>query len=104
MNPRLAEIIARRKELADLVKRAADMEELKKYKQELKNLQDEEALIIERARIADELAGGGGNPVPAPGNTPQGNKYDSIEYRNAFMAYVTSGGPRYYRNKSTDIC
>ena len=28
MNPRLAEIIARRKELADLVKRAADMEEL----------------------------------------------------------------------------
>lgn len=61
MNPRLAEIIARRKELADLVKRAADMEELEKYKQELKNLQDEEALIIERARIADELAGGGGN-------------------------------------------
>ncbi len=94
MNPRLAEIIARRKELADLVKRAADMEELEKYKQELKNLQDEEALIIERARIADELAGGGGNPVPAPGNTPQGNKYDSIEYRNAFMAYVTSGGKK----------
>lgn len=94
MNPRLAEIIARRRELAGLVERAANMGELEQYRQELKDLQDEEALIVERARLADELAGGGGNPVPAPGNAPQGNKYDSIEYRNAFMAYVTSGGKK----------
>lgn len=94
MNPRLAEIIARRRELADLVERAANMGDLEQYRQELKDLQDEEALIVERARLTDELAGGGGNPVPAPGNTPQGSKYDSIEYRNAFMAYVISGGKK----------
>lgn len=94
MNPRLAEIIARRRELAGLVERAANMGDLEQYRQELKDLQDEEALIVERARLADELAGGGGNPVPAPGNAPQGSKYDSIEYRNAFMAYVISGGKK----------
>ena len=94
MNPRLAEIIARRRELAGLIERAANMGELEQYRQELKDLQDEETLIVERARLADELAGGGGNPVPAPGNAPQGSKYDSIEYRNAFMAYVISGGKK----------
>lgn len=94
MNPRLAEIIARRRELAGLVERAANMGDLEQYRQELKDLQDEEALIVERARLADELAGGGGNSVPTPGNTPQGSKYDSIEYRNAFMAYVISGGKK----------
>lgn len=105
MNPRLLEIIARRKELAGLIQRAADMEALNKLKQELKDLQDEENLIVERARLADSLAGGGGTPVPVPSNAPSTNRYDSIEYRNAFMNYVLSGGkrtiPAEYRNNAT---
>lgn len=94
MNPRLLEIITRRKELKELVERAADMGELNKYKQELQSLQEEETLLIERARIAESLVGGGGKPLPTPANNAQDSKYDSIEYRNAFMNYVLSGGKK----------
>lgn len=93
MNPRLLEITARKKEIQGLVERAATLEELQTLRTELDGLMQEEAMIIERERIAGQLQNnpGQGNPI-TPNATPASEMYETVEYRNAFMNYVLSGG------------
>lgn len=101
-------------------------EELEKYEKEVKNLQEERAAIIQQqeqrtsllaAIAAGEVPDGNGNVTaptvlrsiaPADGSGAQQrtaavDKYDTMEYRKAFMNYVCRGVaiPTEYREANT---
>lgn len=106
-------------------------EELAKYEKEVKDLQEERAAIIQQqeqrtsllaAIAAGEVPDGNGNTTaptvlrnikPADGSGAEQraavNKYETMEYRKAFMEYVTRGVtiPKEYRqdavSQTTDV-
>lgn len=106
-------------------------EELAKYEKEVKDLQEERAAIIQQqeqrtsllaAIAAGEVTDANGNPTaptvlrnikPADGSGAEQrtavNKYETMEYRKAFMEYVTRGVtiPKEYRqdavSQTTDV-
>lgn len=106
-------------------------EELEKYEKEVKDLQEERAAIIQQqeqrtsllaAIAAGEVPDGNGNVTaptvlrniaPADGSGAEQrtavNKYETMEYRKAFMEYVTRGVtiPKEYRqdavSQTTDV-
>lgn len=110
MNKELLEILQKKKELGARIERAKTTEELKELEQELAKLNQEQEVLVERARLASQINSdpGIGTPVPTPGKAPAGvtaSMYDTPEYRSAFMKYVLSGGkeeiPATYRAAGT---
>ena len=106
MNKELLEILQKKKELGARIERAKTTEELKSLEEELTKLNQQQEVLVERARLASQINNDPdfGTPAPAPGKAPAGvtaSKYDTPEYRNAFMKYVVSGGkeeiPAIYR-------
>lgn len=117
----------------DVEERGAQLtaEELAKYEKEVKDLQEERAAIIQQreqrtsllaAIAAGEVTDANGNPTaptvlrnikPADGSGAEQrtavNKYETMEYRKAFMEYVTRGItiPKEYRqdavSQTTDV-
>lgn len=90
---RLNEILERKKEIRSMLEgnAAVDMEALEK---ELRALNDEQAEIERRQQMANEIQTGAieSTPVDKPGETQaRKNLFDSLEYRDAFMAYVCRG-------------
>ena len=110
MNKELLEILQKKKELGARIERAKTTEELKSLEEELTKLNQQQEVLVERARLASQINNDPdfGTPAPAPGKAPAGvtaSKYDTPEYRNAFMKYVVSGGkeeiPAIYRAAGT---
>ena len=110
MNKELLEILQKKKELGARIERAKTTEELKELELELAKLNQEQEVLVERARLASQINSdpGIGTPVPTPGKAPAGvtaSMYDTPEYRSAFMKYVLSGGkeeiPATYRAAGT---
>lgn len=96
MNARLAEINARKQEIRELLK-GTDNIDLDKLQKEIDDL-DKEAREIQRreemaAKINIAPTSSTVRKKPKPEEKPpeKRNKYDSEEYRSAFMAYVTGG-------------
>ncbi|MSC57772.1 phage major capsid protein [Lachnospira eligens] len=117
----------------DVEERGAQLtaEELAKYEKEVKDLQEERTAIIQQqeqrtsllaAIAAGEVTDANGNPTaptvlrsikPADGSGAEQrtavNKYETMEYRKAFMEYVTRGVtiPKEYRqdavSQTTDV-
>ena len=90
---RLNEILERKKEIRSMLEGngAVDMEALE---QELRALNDEQTEIERRQQMANEIQTGAieSAPVDKPGETQaRKNLFDSLEYREAFMAYVCRG-------------
>lgn len=96
MNKELLELLEAKKVLRSKIENAKNMEELNSLKDELNALENKEALIIERSKMAQKLANNpaAGNtlPVPGKGMEEKPDLYSSVEYRSAFMKYVLSGG------------
>ena len=96
MNKELLELLEAKKVLRSKIENAQNMEELNSLKDELNALENKEALIIERSKMAQKLANNpaAGNtlPVPGKGMEEKPDLYSSVEYRSAFMKYVLSGG------------
>ena len=107
---RIAEINARKLEIRSLLegKEDVDMDALEK---ELRELNEELAKLEKRAAVAASIQEGKIQaPVvdkPAQEERKVENKFDSMEYRNAFMNYVCRGEkmPAEFRDntKTTDI-
>lgn len=107
---RIAEINARKLEIRSLLegKEDVDMDALEK---ELRELNEELAKLEKRAAVAASIQEGKIQaPVvdkPAQEERKVENKFDSVEYRNAFMNYVCRGEkmPAEFRDntKTTDI-
>lgn len=97
INARLAEIAARKVEIRRLLE-SEDKVDLEKIEQELKNLEDEEQELRKRLDIAKGIESGtvetriiATTKVETPENRAVPDKYDTPEYRKAFMDYVTRG-------------
>lgn len=117
MTKELLEIMQKKKELNTRIERAKNIEELNSLKAELDALIAEENFVIQRNAMAAELNKNSniGNPVQVPGKemaaADDADRFASVEYRSAFMNYVTSGDinkiPVEYRSnettKTTDV-
>ncbi len=97
INARLAEIAARKVEIRRLLE-SEDKVDLEKIEQELKNLEDEEQELRKRLDVAKGIESGtvetriiATTKVETPENRVVPDKYDTPEYRKAFMDYVTRG-------------
>ncbi len=97
INARLAEIAARKVEIRRLLE-SEDKVDLEKIEQELKNLEDEEQELRKRLDVAKGIEAGtvetriiATTKVETPENRAVPDKYDTPEYRKAFMDYVTRG-------------
>lgn len=97
INARLAEIAARKVEIRRLLE-SEDKVDLEKIEQELKNLEDEEQELRKRLDVAKGIESGtvetriiATTKVETPENRAVPDKYDTPEYRKAFMDYVTRG-------------
>ena len=95
MEKRLKEIMARKAEIRSMLE-TGDQVDLKTLKTELEDLAAEERSIQERQELADKINVGEvrGLQVPKPGEKLDENRAadtDSMEYRKAFMFYVTRG-------------
>ena len=69
MNKELLELLEAKKVLRSKIENAQNMEELNSLKDELNALENKEALIIERSKMAQKLANNpaAGNTLPVPG-------------------------------------
>lgn len=117
MTKELLEIMQKKKELNTRIERAKNIEELNSLKAELDALIAEENFVIQRNAMAAELNQNSniGNPVQVPGKemaaADDTDRFASVEYRSAYMNYVTSGDinkiPVEYRSnevtKTTDV-
>lgn len=111
-NKELKELLEQKAVLRSKIETCEKAEDLEVLEAEMRSLTEREELLVKRAALLDEVNKGAGNPVPAPGKvTEPVSKYDSMEYRNAFMKYVLTGGkteiPAEYRadgvTKTTDV-
>lgn len=68
MNKELLELLEAKKVLRSKIENAQNMEELNSLKDELNALENKEALIIERSKMAQKLANNpaAGNTLPVP--------------------------------------
>lgn len=117
MTKELLEIMQKKKELNTRIERAKNIEELDSLKAELDALIAQENFVIQRNAMAAELSKNSniGKPVQVPGKEVEAaedtDRFASVEYRSAFMNYVTSGDinkiPVEYRSnevtKTTDV-
>lgn len=113
MSKELKELLEQKEIVRSKIAKCQSKEELETLKAEMDALTAKEEFLAERAAMIESLNAGGGTPVPAPGKATEvtASKYDSVEYRNAFMDYVLSGGkkdiPVEYRadevTKTTDV-
>lgn len=102
MNKRLQEINARMQEIRSSLE-GADAEQLTALEAEITQLEEERSLIQRREQAADKIGNGEvtGRNLPKPGlqagaaasEAEQRSAYDSVEYRNAFMAYILRNQP-----------
>lgn len=115
MNKELLELKQKKEELHGKIARAKNIEELNGYQAELDAIINQENFIIQRDQMAAQLNQNKnmGKSVAVPGKAPaeEEDRFDSLEYRNAFRNYVTSGDinaiPIEYRGnevtKTTDV-
>lgn len=112
MDKRLREIIERRAAIRKELEEREDKIDLDAVKKELEDLEAEEKEIRARQELADGIAAGFGDPIEKPeerhGNEPAADDpLDSVEYRKAFMEYVTQGKaiPEEFRDSAltTDV-
>jgi HK97 family phage major capsid protein len=93
MEKRLKEILARKTEIRSLLEAGGEVD-LDKIQAELASLEDEERQIQQRMEIAGKINTGEirGNVItPLAPEKREATGTDSLEYRKAFMAYVTKG-------------
>lgn len=93
---RLEEIKKRKMEIRALLEGPDKIEDLDAVEKELRALDDEEKEIERRQQMANGINDGteGSEPLPKPQERKKDNsmsKYDSQEYRQAFMEYVCRG-------------
>lgn len=92
---RLEEIKKRKMEIRALLEGPDKIEDLDAVEKELRALDDEEKKIERRQQIADSINAGTipSNEVPKPAQqrSKGTNKFDTPEYRQAFMEYVCRG-------------
>lgn len=92
---RLEEINKRKMEIRSLLESGEKIENLDDLEKELRALNDEQAEIQRRQQIADSINAGTipSNEVPKPAQqrSKGTNKFDTPEYRQAFMEYVCRG-------------
>lgn len=93
---RLEEIKKRKMEIRALLEGPDKIEDLDAVEKELRALDDEEKEIERRQQMANGINDGteGSEPLPKPQERKKDNsmsKYDSHEYRQAFMEYVCRG-------------
>ena len=106
MNKRMEEIRARKEEIRSMLETGEKMD-IASIKEELRNLDAEQKELEERAKMAEAInAGTPGikveerkKPEQRKGSDME-NKYESVEYRKAFMDYVLRGKsiPAEYRS------
>lgn len=92
---RLEEINKRKMEIRSLLESGEKIENLDELEKELRSLNDEQTEIQRRQQIADSINAGTipSNEVPKPAQqrSKGTNKFDTPEYRQAFMEYVCRG-------------
>lgn len=92
---RLEEINKRKMEIRSLLESGEKIENLDELEKELRSLNDEQTEIQRRQQIADSINDGTipSNEVPKPAQqrSKGTNKFDTPEYRQAFMEYVCRG-------------
>lgn len=93
---RLEEIKQRKMEIRGILEGPDKIEDLDAVEKELRALNDEEKEIERRQAMANGINDGteGSEPLPKPQERKKDNhmsKYDSQEYRQAFMEYVCRG-------------
>jgi len=96
MEKRLREIIERRAAIREELEKRDEKLDLDAVKKELEDLEAEEKEIRARQELANNIAVGGGEPIKKPEENRSGepaadDPLDSMEYRKAFMEYVTKG-------------
>lgn len=97
MEKRFKEIFARKTEIRSLLQ-SGEQVDIAALEKELKDLNTEETELRHRQEIADGINLG---EIPAATVLPNAKEpdarsadpYDTVEYRSAFMAYVTKGTP-----------
>lgn len=93
MSKELKELLEQKEVVRGKIAQCQNEEELAALKAEMEELDKKEKFIAERAAYLEEINKGAGTPVPAPGKvTEPVDKFDTMEYRKAFMDYVLSGG------------
>jgi HK97 family phage major capsid protein len=112
MSKELKELLEQKEAIRAKIEKCEKAEDLAVLEAEMRSLTEKEEFLVRRAALLDEVNKGAGAPVGTPGKaTEEVSKYDSMEYRNAFMKYVLTGGkteiPAEYRadgvTKTTDI-
>lgn len=92
---RLEEINKRKMEIRSLLESGEKIENLDELEKELRSLNDEQTEIQRRQQIADGINAGTipSNEVPKPAQqrSKGTNRFDTPEYRQAFMEYVCRG-------------
>lgn len=92
---RLEEINKRKMEIRSLLESGEKIENLDELEKELRSLNDEQTEIQRRQQIADGINAGTipSNEVPKPAQqrSKGNNRFDTPEYRQAFMEYVCRG-------------
>ena len=92
---RLEEINKRKMEIRSLLESGEKIENLDELEKELRSLNNEQTEIQRRQQIADSINAGTipSNEVPKPDQqrSKGTNKFDTPEYRQAFMEYVCRG-------------
>jgi len=93
MSKELKELLEQKEIVRGKIATCQNEEELAALKAEMEELDKKEKFIAERAAYLEEVSKGAGTPAPAPGKvTEEVDKYDTMEYRKAFMDYVLSAG------------
>lgn len=113
MNKRLLEILARKAEIKKSLEENKKELDLSAIETELTSLNQEEAELRHREEIAKRLNEGGipagvapkGKPAEISKNQRNESTYDSLEYRQAFMNYVTKNQaiPVQYRDNTNTL-
>lgn len=113
MSKEIKELLKQKEIIRAKIAECKNQEELDVLKSEMAELNNQEKFYAERAAMMSEINGGAGSAITVPGKATEvsASQYDSVEYRNAFMSYVLSGGkkeiPVEYRadavSKTTDV-
>ena len=93
MTKELKELLEQKEAVRSKIATCQNQEEMATLKAEMEELNKKEEFLVERAALLEEINKGAGTPVAAPGKTTETvDKYDTMEYRKAFMDYVLSAG------------
>ena len=93
MSKELKELLEQKEAVRAKIATCQNQEEMATLKAEMEELNKKEEFLVERAALLEEINKGAGTPVATPGKTTETvDKYDTMEYRKAFMDYVLSAG------------